>query len=309
MNIVFMGTPDFAVPILEAVHERYGVGLVVTQPDKFVGRKRVLTAPPVKKMAETLNIPVFQPKRIRHDHETILAFKPDVIVTAAYGQIIPPALLNVQPYGAINIHASLLPLLRGGAPIQRAIMQQHTKTGITIMQMSEGMDEGPILMQRAIDIGPRETTLTLHDKLSQLGKTLVLEALEGLQKDTMTPQPQDASNATYAPNLKREEEHLDFTRDVFALDAHIRAFYPKPNTYAKLDATNLKIIAAHPAEKTQNHAKPGTIISLDEGIHIACGEGVLTIDRVQWPGKKALDAKTFMRGIGRTHLKVGMVLT
>ncbi len=307
MNIVFMGTPDFAVPILEAVHKAFGVSLVVTQPDKVVGRKRVLTAPPVKKMAESLQIPVFQPQKIRREYEQILTIKPDIIVTAAYGQIIPKPLLDIKPYGAINIHASLLPSLRGGAPIQRAIMERHEKTGVTVMQMSEGMDEGDILLARAIPIAPRETTQTMHDKLSQLGKTLCLETIDALKQNAIKPVPQNDARATYAPNLKREEEHLDFRQGVFRIDAHIRAFYPKPNTYAILNGTNVKIIAAHPGEKNAKNAAPGSIISLDEGIHVACGEGVLTIDRLQWPGKKPLDAKTFMHGIGRNHLSVGMV--
>ena len=210
IKTIFMGTPEFAVPILETLIKNTEVLLVVTQPDAYVGRKKVLTASPIKNLALEKNIPVFQPIKIKNDHEEILKYKPDLIVTCAYGQIIPKVLLDLPYLGCINVHASLLPKYRGGAPIHHAIINGDTKTGITIMYMDEGMDTGDIIKSTAISITNTDTVATLHDKLSLLGKELLTEVLPSIINKTNTRIKQNSNEATYAKVIKRDDEHLDF---------------------------------------------------------------------------------------------------
>ena len=206
MKIVFMGTPNFSVRILKELHEKYPVSLVVTQPDKRVGRKKVITYSPVKQAAEELGIEVFQPVKIKENYTRILEEKPDLIITAAYGQIIPKVVLDAPRLGALNVHGSLLPLLRGGAPIQRAIKRQHNTTGITIMYMAMKMDSGDIISQRSITIQKDDTSGTLFDKLSYVGSELLLDTLPSIIAGANSRTPQDEHLVTYAYNLKREEE-------------------------------------------------------------------------------------------------------
>ncbi len=314
MNIVFMGTPDFSVPLLEALHERYTIKLVVTQPDMPKGRKRILTAPPIKEKAEALGLDVYQPASIKQAYQPILDASPDIIVTAAYGQIIPDVLLETPPHKAINVHASLLPALRGGAPIQRAIERRHKETGITIMRMAKKMDAGDILIQRTLTIREDETGSSLFNRLSHLAKDLLIDSLPKIIDGTLTPSPQNHEEATYAYTLKREEERLDFNQSVLDLDAKIRAFYETPNTYTTINGQKLKVIKAriHTCSNfLKNHAEEanGTVIkTLDDGVVIKCSDGALVLTRVQLAGKKPMTASEFMRGLGKRLLDKGVVL-
>lgn len=310
MKLVFMGTPDFAVPILEALHKTYTITLVVTQPDRPTGRKRLLTPPPVKMCAEALGLPVFQPQKVRHDYTAILEAKPDVIVTAAYGQIIPKVLLETPPYGAINVHGSLLPALRGGAPVQRAIERGFKETGITIMAMNEAMDAGDIIAQKACHIASRETAGSLFTKLSYLGRDLLLQTLPSVLAGTAPRMPQEDAHATFAYNLKKEEEQLDLTWSAVKLDAKIRAFHPSPNTYVHtVDGSRLKVLTAQPRVEIDEQAEVGEIVGIDtEGIHVATGSGVLSITTVQPAGKKPMSAIDYARGAGRDFIQIGQQL-
>ncbi len=305
MNIVFMGTPDFSVPILNALADAYRISLVVTQPDKPKGRKRKLAKPPVKEAAEALDLPVFQPRRLKDSVEEVLACDPDLIVTAAYGQILPGKLLDHPPHGAVNVHASLLPKLRGGAPIQRAIERAHDETGITIMKMGRGMDTGPIIAQRAVPIAQDETGGSLFKKLSLLGRDLLLETLGDYLDGEIQAKDQNDEEATYAYAIKPGEEALDLTRPADALERKIRAFHPEPNTYLPIADRRLKVIRAQ-ADMSACADQPGTVMGMSEkGPVIACGKGSLTLLEVQPPSKKPMDAVSFMNGAGRQWLTKG----
>ncbi|QMS84334.1 methionyl-tRNA formyltransferase [Candidatus Xianfuyuplasma coldseepsis] len=309
MNIVFMGTPQFSVRILEAVHDKYGVTLVVTQPDKRVGRKRVLTYSPIKEKALELKIPVFQPRRIKQDFDVILDTKPDLIITAAYGQIIPNEVLDAPRLGCINVHGSLLPQLRGGAPIQRAIQRLYVTTGITIMYMAQQMDSGDIISQRSITIQPYDTSGTLFEKLSVLGRDLLMDTLPDIVAGTNSRTPQDESLVTYAYNLKRDEEHINWGRSCEEIDAHIRAFTPEPQCYSILDNKRLKILevqpCTYPKNTTFDQYQNGTIVEVQkEYFGVKAEDGVIKVFTVQLEGKTKQDVKTFMNGSGRNMIKL-----
>lgn len=310
MTIVFMGTPSFSVPILEALITHYQVSLVVTQPDKPVGRKRILTPSPVKALALKHGIKVFQPNRIKTDYQAVLDVKPDIIITAAYGQIIPTVLLNAPKYRAINVHASLLPAYRGGAPIQRAIMNQDAYTGVTIMYMEEKMDAGDIIAQRKIPIKEDDTAESMFHKLSLLGKDLLLDTLPLIFAEKHERHVQDPNLVTYAPIIKPSEEWLDFTHPADKLDAKIRAFYKEPSTVTLLHGTKLKIIEAQIIkESSVNTYEPGTITSVSKkGFSVQCGKDQLLIKTLQLESKKAMRASDFMNGLGRDLIKVGIKL-
>ncbi len=308
MTIIFMGTPDFAVPILKAVHKHYGVDLLITQPDQPTGRKRHPVSPPTKVYAESVKMPVLQPGRVNDISDFIHALNPDVIITAAYGQFLPNVVLNAPTKAAINVHASLLPALRGGAPIQRAIEYGHRNTGVTIMQMVKQMDAGPIYMQKPIPISPGETAGSLFTKLSEVGAELLLEALPKIVAGKLQPKRQDDTKATYAPVLKREEEKLDLTAAATTLERKIRAFHPEPNTYVLLDEKPFKIIEAS-VFKTDTDAEPGRIIAITgDGPVVKTGKDGLLLTRVQLPGKKAMDAKQFMHGAGQKRITLSTQL-
>ena len=310
MNIVFMGTPQFSVGILEALHQEYGVSLVVTQPDKLVGRKKILTCSPVKEKAIELGIEVFQPIKIKTDYKKILDVNPDIIITAAYGQIIGKEVLDYPPLGAINVHGSLLPLLRGGAPIQRAIKRLHNITGITIMYMTYKMDRGDIIAQRSIPILATDTSGILFYKLSDLGKEMLLETLPSIISGTNNRIIQDEHLVTYAYNIKREEEKINWELSVEEIDAHIRAFTPSPTCYTTIDSLNLKILSVKYLHcddflEKLSHKKNGTIIRIfEDGIGVKCVNGVIVIMKVQLASKTVQDVKTFMSGAGRNLIKV-----
>ena len=303
LKIVFMGTPNFSVPILEALIEKYDVIGVVTQPDKEVGRKKILTATPVKECALKHNIPVFQPKRIRKEYHDIMALKPDIIVTAAYGQIVGMELLDSPKYRSINVHGSLLPKYRGGAPIQRSIMNGDKYTGITIMYMEKGMDSGDILSQRSLEILDSDNNETLFEKMSYLGRDLLLETLPKLIEGSITPIKQDESLVTYAYNIESTEEELDFSLDARSVFNKIRALSPAPGAYFKLKDEKIKIFSSRVSELTHNE-NIGSIINVSKkGFMIACGNNtVLEVLEIQQTGKNKISAKDFANGALRKYL-------
>lgn len=301
-KIVFMGTPDFSVPVLKRlVHDGYDVIAVVTQPDRPVGRKRVLTPPPVKVEAMEQGIPVYQPEKIRQQEELekILALNPDLIVTAAFGQILPKKLLDAPKHGCINVHASLLPELRGGAPIHYAIIQGKEKTGISIMYMVEKLDAGDILAQAEVSVSDTDTVGTLHEKMSATGADLLSETIPKLLTGEIEPIPQNDEEATFAWNIKREQEKIDWTKSGTEIYNQIRGMNPWPVAYTMMDGAVLKIWAA---EKTAyaGSNEPGTIVKLEEdGMIVAAGDNTaIKITELQSAGKKKMDAKQFLLGAG-----------
>ncbi|MBL8446114.1 MAG: methionyl-tRNA formyltransferase [Zoogloeaceae bacterium] len=283
MKVAFAGTPEFAAVALEAILAAgYSVPIVLTQPDRPAGRGMRLQASPVKTLALAHGIPVDQPERLRTSEQraALAAAAPDVLVVAAYGLILPQAVLDLPPRGCLNIHASLLPRWRGAAPIHRAIEAGDSQTGITIMQMDAGLDTGPMLLRRALAIAADDTTGRLHDRLGQLGGRMIVEALAALPGLSPEPQPQDG--VTYAAKISRAEAFLDWRRPAVELERRIRAFDPFPGAVGVVDGLTLKFWSAR-AES--GWGEPGTILGADEaGLRLACGEGVLTITVGQRPG-------------------------
>ncbi|AGK53029.1 methionyl-tRNA formyltransferase [Bacillus sp. 1NLA3E] len=309
-KIVFMGTPDFSVPVLRSLVEGgYDVIAVVTQPDKPVGRKKVMTPPPVKVEAINQGIPVFQPEKIRRmeELEPILALKPDLVVTAAFGQILPNELLEAPKYGCINVHASLLPELRGGAPIHYSILQGKKKTGITIMYMAEKLDAGDILTQAEVQITEEDNVGTLFEKLSDAGSKLLLETLPKLLSGEITPIPQDEEKATFAPNIKREQEKIDWSKSGEEIFNHIRGLNPWPVAYTIWNSLPLKVWQAVKFQVTKQEA-PGTVIEIQkDGIIVATGnQTAIKITELQPSGKKRMLAEQFLLGAG--SISVGDVI-
>ncbi|MDM5357962.1 methionyl-tRNA formyltransferase [Peribacillus sp. RS7] len=310
-KIIFMGTPDFSVPVLKRIiDEGYDVIAVVTQPDRPVGRKKVLTPPPVKVEAEKQGIPVYQPEKIREKEELekIIALNPDLVVTAAFGQILPNELLDAPKYGCINVHASLLPELRGGAPIHYSILQGKEKTGITIMYMAEKLDAGDILTQAEVAIGEEDNVGTLHDKLSKIGSDLLAETLPKLLNQELQAIKQEEDQATFAPNIKRSEEKIDWSKSGEDIYNHIRGLNPWPVAYTTLDGSILKIWQAKKLEDS-NLAVPGTIIDVqNDGFIVSTGnETAILVTELQPSGKKKMPAKDYLRGAG-SFIKAGMKL-
>lgn len=307
-KIVFMGTPDFSVPVLRSLIEAgYEVIGVVTQPDRPVGRKRVLTPPPVKVEAEKHGIPVLQPEkiRIREDLDQVLSLKPDLVVTAAFGQILPKELLEAPPLGCINVHASLLPELRGGAPIHYSIIQGKEKTGITIMYMAEKLDAGDILTQVEVTITETDTVGSLHDKLSEAGSKLLLDTLPRLIKGELESIPQNEKEATFAYNIKREEEKIDWSKTGEEIYNHIRGMNPWPVAYTHLSGSVMKLWWSTKV-KIVKKAVPGEIIAIEEdGFVVGTGnDTAIKVLELQPSGKKKMTADQFLRGAG-SFLKVG----
>ncbi|MBC5635910.1 methionyl-tRNA formyltransferase [Ornithinibacillus sp. BX22] len=298
-RIVFMGTPDFSVPILrELVQSEYEVVLVVTQPDRPKGRKKVITPPPVKVEAEAHGIPVFQPEKIRHDYQPILDVNPDIIVTAAYGQILPNELLEGPQYGCINVHASLLPELRGGAPIHYAIIQGKKETGITIMYMAEKLDAGDILSQSSIPIETNDHVGSLHDKLSVVGAQLLMETLPKLFAGQIQPIKQDDSKASFASNIKREQEKIDWHQSHTEIYNQIRGLHPWPVAFTTYTNQTMKIWWGEPVEQVLN-GEPGEIVAKenDEAFIVVCGNHKgIRITEIQPAGKKRMTVKDYLQG-------------
>ncbi|WP_031534384.1 MULTISPECIES: methionyl-tRNA formyltransferase [unclassified Bacillus (in: firmicutes)] len=310
-KVVFMGTPDFSVPVLQRLlEEKYDVIAVVTQPDRPVGRKKVLTPPPVKIEALKHNIPVYQPEKIRQSEElkTIISLNPDIIVTAAFGQILPKELLDAPKYGCVNVHASLLPELRGGAPIHYSILQGKEKTGITIMYMAEKLDAGDIISVAEVKIEEEDTVGTLHDKLSVVGSDLLAETLPKLLAGEITPIPQKDEEATFAPNLKRSDEKIDWSTSGEEVYNKIRGLNPWPVAFTLYQGKVMKVWAGKKVTKTEE-AAPGTIVEItDQGPVIATGNDTyIQLTEVQPAGKKKMDIGQFLRGAG-SKMQVNEVL-
>ncbi|MFC4557062.1 methionyl-tRNA formyltransferase [Virgibacillus kekensis] len=310
-RIVFMGTPDFSVPVLQKLTKtEYEVVLVVTQPDRPKGRKKVITPPPVKVEAEKQGIPVFQPEKLRDEYQKILAYEPDLIVTAAYGQLLPNALLEAPQFGCINVHASLLPELRGGAPIHYAIMQGKKETGITIMYMVEKLDAGDILTQRNVAISDDDHVGTLHDKLSEAGAELLTDTLPALFSRNITPVKQDDSKATFASNIKREQERIDWNNSNEAVYNHIRGLNPWPVAFTTYEGKNMKIWWAEIENSTYKGA-PGEIVKIvnNEAFIAVCGDQKgLRVTEIQPAGKKRMTVKEYLQGASdriNTGVKLG----
>jgi methionyl-tRNA formyltransferase len=296
-RIVFMGTPEFALPTFQALIARYSVVGVVTQPDRPSGRGRAVQPPPVKPLAEARGIPVFQPKSLRPPEAVarLKEWSPDVIITAAIGFILTPEVLAAPTVGTLNVHASLLPRWRGAAPIQAALLAGDAQTGVTIMCTDAGMDTGPILSQQAILIPPRETAATLHDRLAQLGADLLIETLPRWLSGELTPRPQPAEGVTLAGRIRKEDGLIDWNRPALEIDRQIRAFTPWPGAYSFWDERRLKIVAAYPvsADATQ---PPGTVIERDDLPAAVTGDGLLQLDELQLEGKRTLPGADFVRG-------------
>ena len=300
-KIVFMGTPKFAVPILEMLIENFGVDLVITQPDKKVGRKKVLTAPPVKVIAEEKGIKVLQPEKISNDENVLSELKelnPDIIITAAYGQLVPETILEIPKYKCINVHGSLLPKLRGGAPIQYSILEDHRKTGITIMYMVKKLDAGDMISKVEVDILDSDNYESLHDKLSIAGRDLLKETLPNIFTGNIAPEKQDDSLATFARNILREDEKIDWNKSAGQIFNQIRALDPTPGAFTYLDENILKIWNSEVVELEENYSaeKAGTIIKQDKKyIYILCGKNtVLKVKELQISGKKRMPVVNFL---------------
>ena len=308
MKVIFMGTPDFAVPVLEGLIENYEVVLVVSQPDKRVGRRQELKNTPIKEVALKHNIPVFQPVKIREDYEKIIDLNPDLIVTCAYGQIIPKVILDCPRLGCINVHASLLPKLRGGAPIHKAIIDGYKTTGITIMYMDVKMDDGDIISQKEIEITDNDNLESLHDKLSVMGKELLLETLPSIINGTNERIKQNEEEVTFAYNIKREEEHIDFnksSREVFNL---IRGLSPIPGANAIIFENEMKIYESIISDKKYSGI-PGKIVDVTkQGIVVKTNDGTIIITKLKPFGKKMMDATSYINGIGKDKL-IGKVFS
>jgi methionyl-tRNA formyltransferase len=298
MKILFMGTPDFSVPVLrQLVEDGYEVIGVVTQPDKPVGRKKEIKQTPVKEEAIKHGIKVYQPVKLRENYEEILALKPDLIVTAAYGQILPNAILETPKYGCINVHASLLPKYRGGAPIHKSIIDGNDKTGITIMYMVEKLDAGDILTQVEVPIEENDHVGSMHDKLSAAGAKLLSETIPLLVEGKITPVPQKEDEVTFAWNITREQEKIDWTQSGKEIHNHIRGLHPWPVAYTLLNGQPLKVWWAEKQE-TSYSAEPGTVIGIHEnGLQVATGDQTsIIITDLQLSGKKRMLASNYLKG-------------
>lgn len=298
-----MGTPEFSVPVLEALIENYQVVGVVTQPDKEVGRHHEIKPTPVKEVALKNNILVLQPQRIKKEYQEILGLNADLIVTCAYGQMIPKEILDAPKYGCINVHASLLPKLRGGAPIHRAIINNETRTGITIMYMVEKMDAGDILAQEETPILKEDNVGILHDRLSKMGAKLLIETIPDLINGKIKPIPQKEEEVTYAWNIKREEEKIDFNQRTIDIYNQIRGLNPWPGGYALLEGKVVKIYEARISDSFFTTKKNGEIGKIyEDGIGVSTKDGEIIITKLQPSGKRKMLAKEYLNGVHEEDL-------
>jgi len=295
-RIVFMGSPEFAVPALKALAAFYPLVGVVTQPDRPAGRSGALKPPAVKVASLDLGIPIIQPEKIRAPEamDQLRAWAPDLIVVAAFGQILRPDLLNLPRFGCINIHGSLLPRWRGAAPVQAAILAGDNETGITIMKMDPGIDTGPLLGQRRVPISSEDSTGTLTEKLTLTGAELLLETLPSYISGSLIPQPQPEAGATYAPILKKEDGHLDFKQPAAALERRVRAMDPWPGAYFEWKGVSLKVL--HVRIISETNPIPGIHLIVDGYPALGTTQGILVLEEVQPAGKKPMRGKAFLTG-------------
>ena len=296
-RIVFMGTADFSEAVLKMlIEEQYNIVAVVSQPDRPVGRKKELKPTLVKQVALAHNIPCIQPERIKTDYQCVLDYEPELIITAAYGQIVPNAVLDYPKLGCINVHTSLLPKLRGGAPVHHAIIDGHDKTGVTIMYMAEKMDAGDMISRIETPIDDEVTVGELYERLTHLGAKLLKDTLPDFLSGNFTAEKQNEEEVTFAPTIKREEEHILFNKTVVEVSRHVRGLNPWPAGFATYQGQNVKILSGHiTTEKTTK--QPGTIIKADKtGIYVACTDGVYCLDEIQVPGKKRMCVRDYMNG-------------
>lgn len=306
-KVVFMGTPQFSVPILEALVEDDSIQIdaVVTQPDRKVGRKKVLTAPPVKETAVKHDLKVLQPEKIAgsEEMETIIDLNPDLIITTAYGQFLPEVLLEAPKYKSINVHASLLPKYRGAAPIHYAVWNGDQQTGVSIMYMTKQMDAGDVLAKRLINIERSDDTGQLFEKLSYVGRDLLIDTLPKIFEETIKPEPQNESEVSYSPMISREQEQIDWTETAEKLFNKIRAFRPFPGTYTLLNGDRFKIWDSEVVDQSTEKT-PGTIVKVNNDVlHVACGNNtVLSLLHVQPSGKPKMPVGEYLLG---ANLEVG----
>lgn len=295
INIVFMGSPDFALPSLRALTQHYHVVGVVTQPDRASGRGRELKPPPVKTLALELGLPIIQPQKLREPEAMaqLQAWKPDLIIVAAFGQILKKDVLDLPRFGCVNVHASLLPRWRGAAPINAAILAGDEETGVTIMQMDVGLDTGPMLAKRSIRLNPDDTAGSVFQALSTLGADLLIETLPDYMDGRIIPQPQPEDGATYAPMLKKEDGRLDFFKPASELERRVRAMNPWPGAFMELDGAILKV---HRARVAEGNASAGQRLAVQNQPAVGAGGGILILDEVQPAGKKPMSGTSFLVG-------------
>lgn len=302
IKVIFMGTPDFAVPVLEGLIENTNVIMVVTQPDKVVGRHQELQATPIKKVALDHNIPVYQPVKVRQEYDPIINAGADIIITCAYGQIIPEIILNTPRLGCINVHASLLPRLRGGAPIHHAIIDGEEKTGITIMYMDKTMDTGDIISTCEYYIKDSDNVGTLHDNLSLMGRELLIKTLPSIIDGTNARIKQNDEYSTYAWNIKREEERITYNKTAKEVYNQIRGLYPWPTAHTIINETEVKVLEAVISDRDSKFS-PGTICEINkDSIGVCTNDKVILITKVKPFGKKAMDAKDYINGLNKEKI-------
>jgi methionyl-tRNA formyltransferase len=300
LRVVFMGSPEFSVPSLRILADHYSLVGVVTQPDRPAGRGQALTPPPVKVLAQKLDLPIIQPQKLRLPEamRQLYDWKPDLIVVTAFGQILRREVLDLPAYGCVNVHASLLPRWRGAAPVNAAILHGDLQTGVTIMRMDAGVDTGPLISQLATAIEPDETALRLAERLAALGAALLIESLPGYLSGELAPQPQDESRATYAPMLKKEDGELDFSLSAAELERKVRAFQPWPGAYTTWLGGPLKVQRSQAAFDPEKEAglSPGEHI-VYQGLPAICtAQGLLVLEALQPAGKKSMAGKIFLQG-------------
>jgi len=321
LRVAFAGTPEFAVPALAALHGHHTLVGVLTRPDRPSGRGRHLTASPVKHAALARELPVAQPQTLRDAaaRAPLLEWHPDVLVVVAYGLLLPREVLTLPRLGCINIHASLLPRWRGAAPVERAILAGDTETGVSIMQMDEGLDTGPVLLERRVEIGTH-TGGSLRERLARLGAAALIEALDGLEHGTLHGVPQPAEGISYAPRIAKAEGRIDWTHPATAIERQVRAFNPWPVAETVLEDSQLRILAAHEADTVQNDPDPahksganvaksfdpGSIIAIRAGeMLVACGQGVLAVTEVQRAGRRPLGVDDFAHAMPLAGRRLG----
>jgi methionyl-tRNA formyltransferase len=309
LRIAFAGTPQFALPalrmLLASPHRVVGV---LTQPDRPAGRGQHLRASPVKLLAQDAHLPIAQPSTLRtpESREELIAWSPDVLVVVAYGLILPPPVLALPRLGCVNIHGSLLPRWRGAAPIHRAILAGDAETGVTIMQLDAGLDTGPILLERSRPIGLHDTAGDLHDSLAELGAVALIESLDGLAAGTLKAHPQPAEGVCYAPKIEKSEAPLDWSASATRLDRQVRAFNPWPIAETRFAGESLRVLEARVIEATGTHDAPGTLLGIaDDGLRVACGEGVLAVRELQRAGKRPVSAHDFANAVRLAGMRFG----